>query len=196
MYLTLYLLALAALAVHAPDAVWQPGAREFLIILGAARRLALQLGRGAFRPLADLSPPVVPEAAARGRRGSGEEALPSHVYILITSFRIRAETTVRVYQAAIAEAIRYGRPVTIVASIVELADQRVIKQLFQRMAPPPEVRLIFVRRPGIGKRHSMACALRAVSRGRPTGRCRGHGGRRRHAAQRQAARPHRCRSCS
>ena len=50
-------------------------------------------------------------------------------------------------------------PVTIIAGIVELADQRVIKQLFQRMNPPAEVRLMFVRRPGTGKRHSMACAL-------------------------------------
>ena len=88
---------------------------------------------------------------------------------MITSYRIRGETTIRVYQAAIAEAIRYGRPVTIVAGIVELADQRVIKRLFQRMTPPAEVRLIFVRRPGTGKRHSMACALRAISprRARP-----------------------------
>ena len=73
----------------------------------------------------------------------------------------------RVYQAAIAEAIRYGRPVTIVASLVELADQRLIKHVFQRMAPPPEVRLMLVRRPAVGKRHAMACSLRAVSRCRP-----------------------------
>ena len=35
------------------------------------------------------------------------------------------------------------------------------------MAPPPHVRLMFVRRPAVGKRHSMACSLRAVCRDRP-----------------------------
>jgi hypothetical protein len=35
MYLTVYLLAFAAFALHAPDAVWQPGSREFFVILGA-----------------------------------------------------------------------------------------------------------------------------------------------------------------
>ena len=36
------------------------------------------------------------------------------------------------------------------------------------MKPPAKVRLAFVRRPASGKRHLMACALRAVSRMRPS----------------------------
>jgi mannuronan synthase len=166
MFLVLYLLALAALVVHAPPIIWQPGAREFVIILGlfGAWRYswgAVHLARALiYRHL------VFPDWRRAAERG-GEALLASQVYIVITSYRIRGETTIRVYQAAIAEAVRYGRPVTIVAGIVELADQRVIKRLFRRMAPPAEVRLIFVRRPGTGKRHSMACALRAISRDRP-----------------------------
>jgi glycosyltransferase Alg8 len=166
MSLILYLLAFAALALYAPDAVWQPGAREFFVILGAVgvwrySWSTVHLVRSLIYRRRDF--PMLRREADR----LGEEALPSHVYILISSFRIRAETTVRAYQAAIGEAIRYGRPVTIVASLVELADQRLIKHVFQRMGPPPEVRLMFVRRPAIGKRHSMACSLRAVSRCRP-----------------------------
>ena len=166
MYLVLYLLAFAALALYAPETVWQPGTREFFVILGALgvwrySWSAVHLVRSLIYRRRHF--PTLRREAER----LGEEALPSHVYILISSFRIRAETSVRVYQAAIAEAIRYGRPVTIVASLVELADQRLIKHVFQRMAPPPEVRLMFVRRPAIGKRHSMACSLRAVSRCRP-----------------------------
>jgi hypothetical protein len=34
MYLTLYLVTLVALAVHAPETIWQPGSREFFIIIG------------------------------------------------------------------------------------------------------------------------------------------------------------------
>ncbi len=166
MYLILYLLALAALAVHAPAIVWEPGAREFVIILGVlgAWRYGwgfVHLGRALiYRHV------VFPEwRRAADALGSG--GLPSHVFIVITSYRIRAETTARVFQAAIEEAVRYGRPVTIVASVVELADQRLIKRVFQNMAPPAQVRLVFVRLPGTGKRFGLACALRAVSRARP-----------------------------
>ena len=146
MYLALYLLALAALALYAPESVWQPGTREFFVILGALgvwrySWSAVHIVRSLIYRHRDF--PVL----RREVEQLGDEALPSHVYILISSFRIRAEDTVRVYQAAIAEAARYGHPATIVASLVELADQRVIKQLFRQMAPPPQVRLMFVRRP-------------------------------------------------
>jgi glycosyltransferase Alg8 len=166
MYLALYLLVFAALALHAPDAVWQPGTREFFVILGVLgvwrySWSTVHLVRSLIYRHRDF--PKLRREADR----LGEEALPSHVYIVISSFRIRGETTVRAYQAAIAEAIRYGHPVTIVASLVELADQRLIKHLYLQMAPPPQVRLMFVRRPAVGKRHSMACSLRAVSRCRP-----------------------------
>jgi glycosyltransferase Alg8 len=166
MYLTLYLLAFAALALHAPEAVWQPGSREFFVILGALGVWRYSWGAVHFvRSLIYRHRhfPKLRQAAD----AFGEQALPSHVYIVISSFRVRAETTVRVYQAAIAEAIRYGHPVTIVSSIVESADQRLVKHVFLQMAPPPQVRLMLVRRAAIGKRHAMASSLRAVSRCRP-----------------------------
>jgi glycosyltransferase Alg8 len=165
-YLTLYLLALAALALHVPDVVWQPGTREFVIILGTFG--AWRYGWGAVHlARALVYRHLVFPAWRRAAGRHGEANGPSGVYLVITSYRIRAETTARVYQAAIDEAVRYGRPATIVAGIVEFGDQRLIKRVFERMAPPPEVRLMFVRRPGTGKRHSMACALRAISRDRP-----------------------------
>jgi glycosyltransferase Alg8 len=166
MSLALYLLALATLALYAPDALWQPGTREFFVIIGALGVWRYSWGAVHFVRSLIYRHHRFPQLRRNADR-LGEDALPSHVYIVISSFRIRAETTARVYQAAIAEAVRYGRPVTIVASLVELADQRLIKHLFTRMAPPPQVRLMFVRRPAIGKRHSMACSLRAVSRCRP-----------------------------
>ena len=166
MVLAIYLLAFAALALYAPAAVWQPGTREFFVILGALG--IWRYSWGAFHLVRSLIYrhqrfPQLRQAVDM----AGEDAMPSHVYVVISSFRIRAETTARVYQMAIAEAIRYGHPVTVVASVVELADQRLIKQLFLKMAPPPQVRLMFVRRPAIGKRHRMSCCLRAISRTRP-----------------------------
>jgi mannuronan synthase len=127
----------------------------------AGRRPAVQLGRALY-----YRGVVFP----RWRRAAdrlGEAGAASQVYILIATYRIHAETTARVYQAAIAEAIRYGRPVTIVAAIVEVGDQRLIKRVFQQIGPPAAVRLAFTRRPPIGKRHQIACSLRAISRLRP-----------------------------
>jgi len=166
MYLVLYLLTFAVLALYAPAAIWQPGTREFFVIMGALGIWRYSWGALHFtRSLIYRHSrfPRLRQAASI----AGEDAMPSHVYIVISSFRIRAETTARVYQMAIAEAIRYGHPVTVVASVVELADQRLIKQLFLQMAAPSHVRLMFVRRPAVGKRHRMSCCLRAISRTRP-----------------------------
>ena len=89
------------------------------------------------------------------------------VYLLLTSFRIDAETTRKVYDAAIREAIAYGAPATIVCSIVEMCDQRLIKQVYERLSPPDHVRIMFVRIMGSGKRDALACGFRAISMMRP-----------------------------
>ncbi len=175
MYLTLYILALLALLVNAPAGVWDPAAREFVVIIGVVglwrygwgfvhllrslvyRRLVFPRWRRAAELLAASDAADVGEAAGSADR----------VFLIITSFRIRAETTAAVYRAAIEEAIRYGGPVTIVASIVELADQRLIKAIFAKLRPPEDVRLVFVRLAPSGKRDALAAALRAVARRRP-----------------------------
>ncbi|MGH6914368.1 MAG: glycosyltransferase, partial [Geminicoccales bacterium] len=166
MSLILYMLAFAAFALHAPEVVWQPGTREFVVILGALG--VWRYSWGATHLIRSVIYRRVAFPKLRQAADAlGEDAQPSHLYIVISSFRTRAETTARVYQAAIAEAMRYGHPTTIVSSIVELADQRLIKHVFLQMSPHPDVRLMFVRRPSMGKRHSMACSLRAISRCRP-----------------------------
>lgn len=97
----------------------------------------------------------------------GEQAMPSHVYLLVTSFRIDPVTTGRVYRAAIEEAVRCKLPVTIVASIVEMADQRLLHNIWQRLAPPSRVSLRIVRIPGTGKRDGLAHGFRVISRSNP-----------------------------
>ncbi len=167
MWLSLYILALAALAVHAPDMLWQPQVRDFVIVLAVLG--AWRYGWGAVHLARGLwYRHVVFPRWRRAADRSGAAAAASHVYIVIATSRVGGETAARVYQAAIAEAIRYARPATIVAGVGELADQRWIKRAFLQMKPPAEIRLAFVRRPASGKRHLMACALRAVSRMRPS----------------------------
>ena len=124
-----------------------------------------------------------------GNAETAAELLAPEVFLVVTSYRIPGGTSLAAYTAAIEEAARYPRPVTIVAAVVEMADQRLVKDLFRRLAPPPSVRLILVRGPAAGKRDGLARALAAVARQEPTGECRGAGaGRRRGAAARAASR--------
>jgi glycosyltransferase Alg8 len=87
---------------------------------------------------------------------------------MVTSFRIQTSTTAAVYRSVIEEAMRCGYPrVTVVASIVEMCDERLILALWNRMTPPPHVRLKVVRVPGTGKRDGLAQGFRAISRDMP-----------------------------
>jgi glycosyltransferase Alg8 len=171
--LGLYLLALAALAVHAPSAVWQPDARGFILVIGWVG--IWRYGWGAVHLCRSLwyRGVVFPRWRRQVERieAAGEdvaaELLAAEVYIVVTAYRIPAETTITVFGAALAEAARYPGRVTVVASIVEMADQRLIKDLFRRLAPPASVGLILVRARGTGKRDGLALALRAIARRAP-----------------------------
>src|SRR5690606_23488524 len=94
----------------------------------------------------------------------GSSADPSHGFLLVTSFRIEALTTAQVYRSVIEEAIGCGYPTTVVCSIVELADELLIKALWDSYTPPERVKLSFVRIPGTGKRDGLAHGFRAISR--------------------------------
>jgi glycosyltransferase Alg8 len=174
MLLALYALAFVALAVHAPDAVWQPGSREFFVILGAIG--AWRYSWGALHLVRSLIYrrrvfPRLRRAAGRlvaAADGGLEDPPEGEVFVIVTSYRIRAETTALVYRAVIEEAIACRRRVTIVPAIVEVGDERFIKRLFLHLTPPERVRLLVVRLAATGKRDALATALRAVSRARPS----------------------------
>jgi glycosyltransferase Alg8 len=95
---------------------------------------------------------------------------PPHAYLLVTSFRIPTETTVQVFTAAFEAARRSPGGATVVASIVEMADERLAKQLFKQVVGEEEgssVRLVLVRIPGTGKRDGLAYGLRAIQKYMP-----------------------------
>ncbi|HEX8375391.1 MAG TPA: glycosyltransferase [Geminicoccaceae bacterium] len=169
-----YIAVLLGLALNAPAALWNPEHRAFFLVVGTIGlwRYAwnlLHLLRSAWyrqvtfrrwRRLVDRL-----ETVAAAEPGDAGEALRvPQVFVVVTSYRIRAETSALVFEAALREAIAYGRPATIVASVVELADQRLVKAVFARLAPPPPVRLVIVRVRGTGKRDALALALRAIAR--------------------------------
>lgn len=162
----LHFAALFLLAHLLPPSILEPGRVEYLFLIGAVGLWRYSLGiLHVLRALAfrHLVFPSVRRAAQR----LGPAGLPSHAYFLVTSFRIDAHTSAQVYRALIDEAQRCGCPATIVASIVERADEQLVRCLWQRLAPPPRVRLRIVRIAGTGKRDGLAQGFRAISRDLP-----------------------------
>lgn len=162
----LYLLVLIAYGLAVPKTLWDPAAKDYLLILGVLAVWRYSWAAVNWARFLIFKHYKFPQWRKQADE-MGDAAMPSHVYLLVTSFRIGAETTRRVYASVIREAIECGIPSTIVASIVERADQAAIKQMFELMQPPEHVKLIFVRIAGTGKRDALAVGFRAISRQMP-----------------------------
>jgi glycosyltransferase Alg8 len=162
----LYLAALGALAQTLPVTVFTPGNADYLLLIGFVALWRYSLGIVHFVRAMVFMHWVFP-GARRAVRYLGPLARPSHVYFLVTSFRIDAQTSTEVYRSVIAEAQRCGVPATVVASIVELADERLIRALWERAAPRPGLQLRVLRIAGTGKRDGLAHAMRSIARDPP-----------------------------
>jgi len=98
----------------------------------------------------------------------GDAAFPSELYFVVTSFRIPAHTTYKVYRSVFEEVQRIPAPVTVIASIVEKGDERLISSILEQTGQSQfGTRLVFVRARGTGKRDGLAHAFRALSRRMP-----------------------------
>jgi glycosyltransferase Alg8 len=87
-----------------------------------------------------------------------------HAYMLITSFRIDAPTTYKVYRGAFIAAANAPAGATIVCSIVELGDEKLIRRLAQVMyGKKLPFQLEIVRIAGTGKRDALAAGFRAIA---------------------------------
>ncbi len=162
----LYLLVLMAFGLSVPVLLWDPQAEIFLFTIGVLASWRYSWAILNWARFIIYRYAVFP----RWRRTAdayAEAAAPTQVFMLVTSFRIGAETTRRVYQSVFQEAIHCGIPCIVVASIVERADQFLIRQIFESLGPPDRVQLSFVRIAGTGKRDAMACGFRAISRYAP-----------------------------
>lgn len=166
----LYLAALAAYTVMLPSSVFDPQSRDFLLLIGfiAIWRYTwwgINLGR-----FLVYTKRVFPKWRRQAEEG-GAELLPSHVYLLVTSFRIDSETTRLVYDSVMREAKNFAEkhkvPVTILASIVEKSDDVLIKNLFREYGMESCAKLVMIRIAGTGKRDALAYGFRAVAKERP-----------------------------
>lgn len=161
-----YLCLLMGLALALPPSLFNPDSKDFIFLIGAVGIWRYSMGAMHFvRGMLFLY--VVYPYLRRKVQKLGTDADPSHVFLMVTSFRIDASTTAAVYQSVIREAIDSGYPTTIVASLVEMSDEMLMKSLWAKMNPPERVSLDFVRIAGTGKRDGLAYGFRAISRHMP-----------------------------
>ncbi len=166
----LYLLALAIFTLSLPSSLWSPESKDFILLIGF-----IAIWRYSWWGI-NLTRFLIYEKITfpKWRKQielNTKELLPSHVYLLLTSFRIGTDTTRRVYESSMVEAINFHNkhnvPVTIIASIVEKADETLIKTLFKHLNPHKDIKLIITRIAGTGKRDALAYGFRAISKQRP-----------------------------
>lgn len=114
---------------------------------------------------------LYPRRRARAMAAYAERSVPAHAYFMVTTFKINPGVTARVYRS-IFEAARQSRGgATIVASVVDGADARLLNDLFEAgRSKMPHVRFIVDQIPGSGKRDAIARSLRLLQREAPTSR--------------------------
>jgi len=163
---TLFTLALISAFFLLPPIALDPASKHFIFIIGTLALWRYSWGLLHFARGLVYKNIVFPRYRKRLRE-SEQSLMPSRIYLLITSFRIESDTSIKVYKAAIAEAIDCGVPCTLIASIVEMADEDLVRQIFSAFNPPPHIKLHLVRIPGTGKRDALAQGFKAISRDHP-----------------------------
>lgn len=162
----IYTVLLVGAVFMLPAVALQPGSEEFIFVVGTIAIWRYSWGLVHFVRSIIFRKIKFPKL----RRLVDENAaalMPPHIYLLVTSFRIGTDTTIKVFRATVEEAINCGVPATIVASIVELGDEFLIKEIFRQYDPPERVKLSLVRIAGTGKRDGLAVGFRAISRDLP-----------------------------
>ncbi|MEM1387120.1 MAG: glycosyltransferase [Pseudomonadota bacterium] len=93
----------------------------------------------------------------------------AHAYFLTTTYKIEASTSISVYRSIFAAAAASQGGATVVASVVDGADERLIRHIFAAMQQDMSgVRLIIDRIPATGKRDALARSLHLIARQHPT----------------------------
>ncbi len=112
-----------------------------------------------------------PVRRARARRRYKERGYDSHCYVLATTYGMPAEATLKCYRGLFKAAARGRGGATIVSSVVDGADERLVQSIYDSMPMDmSNVRLIIDRIKSNGKRDAMAQTLRIIRSFNPTER--------------------------
>ncbi|MEO1285173.1 MAG: glycosyltransferase [Pseudomonadota bacterium] len=114
---------------------------------------------------------VFPRKKARAQRRFAERPGESHAYFLVTSYMVEPEVTIPVYRSLFTAASEARDGATIVASVVDGADERLIREIFQAMPLDlSRVHLVLDRIAANGKRDALGKTLRIIGGFCPTHR--------------------------
>ncbi len=130
-----YMSLLMLIALALPADIFDPQSRHFIFLVGAVGIWRYSMGATHFIRGMVFLYGVYPYLRRKVQK-MGQAADPSHVYLMVTSFRIEALTTAQVYSSVIREAIDCGFPTTVVCSLVEMSDELLVKSLWARYNPP------------------------------------------------------------
>ena len=112
---------------------------------------------------------VYPRRKAKAFAKHRAQGIPSHAYFLVTSYMVDTESTILCYRALFLAAARAKDGATIVASVVDGSDERLIRSLFSTCREDlSRVELVIDRIIGAGKRDALAKSLRIIARHAPT----------------------------
>jgi glycosyltransferase Alg8 len=163
----IYILAAAAIASTVPASAFSGGAGVFLT-LGV-----IGLWRYSWALFNFVRAHVYIRIAYPRRRAAAEalynQRRPAHAFFLATSYKIDGEITARVYRSIFLAARRSRGGATVVASVVDIADERLIRNVAQQvLAGIDTVEVVIDRIEGTGKRDALATSLRSIARRYPS----------------------------
>ena len=112
---------------------------------------------------------VYPRRKARAHALYAERGVAAHAFFLTTSYMIESSVTIPVYRSIFLAASKSENGATIVSSVVDGADERLIQDIYATMqVDMSSVKLIIDRIPGTGKRDALAKALHLIDRESPS----------------------------
>lgn len=163
----LYLLAASAIAISVPSSAFSGGAGVFLT-LGVIGLWRYGWALVNFTRAHIYIRSAYPRRRAAAERGYRDRR-PAHAYLLSTTYRIDPAITSRVYRSILEAARRSRGGATVVASVVDAADERLIRTIAaQVLGRGSTVELVIDRIDGTGKRDALATSLRTIARRFPT----------------------------
>ncbi len=165
-----YIAACAAIALTVYDGNFS-GAEGAILTLGVIGAWRYGWGLVNFTRALVYIHARYPRQKREAEAAYADRPVPAHGYFMVTSYKIEPEVTRRSYQSVFEAAAASEGGATIVASVVDGADLRLIRDLHaanrDRLG---HVRLVIDRIPGSGKRDAIARSLRLLQREAPTAR--------------------------
>jgi mannuronan synthase len=112
-----------------------------------------------------------PKARSRARAAYAARGLPAHAWFLVTSYKIDPDVTRQVYHSVFLAAAQSAGGATVVVSVVDGADSRLIRSIYDQMhVDMTGIALQIDQIPGTGKRDALAWALRGIAAQAPSRR--------------------------